>query len=379
MDFDAIAIVSGQAGGQAGVPLATRLARGGKKVPRSLLVVLALAAACSLPAPARGGEARVREVGCVGMTVSDLDRSLSFYEKVLDFRKELEEENAGAPYEALTGVFALRTRTARVRLGTECIDLTEYLGPKGRPFPADARSNDRSFQHVAIVVADMDRAYARLRAAKVEHASSGPQRLPDWNPNAAGIRAFYFRDPDRHVLEVIWFPAGKGAPHWQERPRGALFLGIDHTAIVVADTEASLRLYRDVLGLAVAGESDNHGDEQAHLNGVEGAHLRITTLRAARGPGLELLQYLAPAGGRPYPADTRPNDLVHWQTTLLVVVLDEAERSALGAGATLASRGPAELVGSRLGLFRALLVRDPDGHALLLVEPSPAGARPGSP
>ena len=376
MDFDAIAIGSRQAG----VPLATRLARRkGKRVSTSALVALALAAACSLPARAGPGEPRVRAVGCVGMTVSDLDRSLAFFEKVLDFRKELEEEDAGATYEALTGVFALRTRTARVRLGAECLELTEYLGPKGRPFPADARSNDRSFQHVAIVVADMDRAYARLRAAKVEHASSGPQRLPDWNPPAAGIRAFYFRDPDRHVLELIWFPAGKGAPHWQERPRGALFLGIDHTAIVVADTEASLRLYRDVLGLAVVGESDNHGDEQAHLNGVEGAHLRITTLRAARGPGLELLQYLAPAGGRPYPADARPNDLVHWQTTLLVDALDEAERSALGAGATLASRAPAELVGSRLGLFRAVLVRDPDGHALLLAEPRAAEARPGSP
>jgi catechol 2,3-dioxygenase-like lactoylglutathione lyase family enzyme len=391
MDFSAI--VSGS--GQAGVPLATRLARGGKKVPlteradlggtcifhgapRSVLVAMALALACSLPA--RGAEeARVREVGCAGVTVLDLDRSLAFYEKVLDFRKELEEEDTGAPYEALTGVFALRTRTARVRLGAECIDLTEYLGPKGRLFPANARSNDRSFQHVAIVVADMDRAYARLRAAKVEHASSGPQRLPDWNPKAAGIRAFYFRDPDRHVLEVIWFPAGKGAPRWQERPRGALFLGIDHTAIVVADTQTSLRLYRDVLGLAVAGESDNHGDEQARLNGVEGAHLRITTLRAARGPGVELLQYLAPAGGRPYPADARPNDLIHWQTTLRVASLDEAGRAALGAGATLASRAPADLAGSRLGLLRALLVRDPDGHALLLAESRPALVRPGSP
>jgi catechol 2,3-dioxygenase-like lactoylglutathione lyase family enzyme len=181
------------------------------------------------------------------------------------------------------------------------------------------------------------------------------------------------------VLEVIWFPHGKGAPRWQERPRGALFLGIDHTAIVVADTEASLRLYRDVLGLAVAGKSDNHGDEQAHLNGVEGAHLRITTLRAAHGPGVELLQYLEPAGGRPFPADARPNDLVHWQTTLLVAALDGAGRAALGAGATLASRAPAELAGSRLSLRRALLIRDPDGHALLLAEPRPAGARPGSP
>jgi len=344
----------------------------------ALALLLALAAAALPAGAAAAGNPRVREVGCVGMTVSDLDRSVAFYEKVLDFRKELEEEDAGAPYEALTGVFALRTRTARVRLGSECLELTEYLGPKGRPFPVDARSNDRSFQHVAIVVADMDRAYARLRAAKVEHASSGPQRLPDWNPNAAGIRAFYFRDPDRHVLEVIWFPAGKGDPRWKQHAASALFLGIDHTAIVVADTDASLRFYRDVLGLAVAGRSENHGDEQARLNGVEGAHLRITTLRAARGPGVELLQYLAPTDGRPYPADARPNDLVHWQTTVLAPELDDVASAVRAAGATVVSRAAGELAGSRLGLARALLVRDPDGHALLLAEPRPVLARPGS-
>lgn len=348
------------------------------RTPWSIALALLLAAAAALPAGAAARDPRVHEVGCVGMTVADLDRSVVFYEKVLDFKKVVEQEDAGVPYEALTGVFALRTRTARIRLGSECLELTEYLGPKGRPFPVDARSNDRSFQHVAIVVADMDGAYARLRRAKVEHASSGPQRLPDWNPNAGGIRAFYFRDPDRHVLEVIWFPPGKGEPRWRQHAASALFLGIDHTAIVVADTDASLRFYRDVLGLAVAGRSENHGDEQAHLNGVEGAHLRITTLRAAHGPGVELLQYLAPTDGRPYPADARPNDLVHWQTTMLAHELDDAASAVRVAGAAVVSRAAAELSGSRLGLSRAVLVRDPDGHALLLAEPRPVLARPGS-
>jgi catechol 2,3-dioxygenase-like lactoylglutathione lyase family enzyme len=346
----------------------------------SCVAVALLLALTALPAgAAAAGSPRVREVGCVGMTVSDLDRSVAFYEKVLDFRKVLEEEDAGASYETLTGVFALRTRTARVRLGSECLDLTEYLGPKGRPVPVEARSNDRSFQHVAIVVADMDRAYARLRAAHVEHASSGPQRLPDWNPSAGGIRAFYFRDPDRHVLEAIWFPAGKGAVRWQKHAAGALFLGIDHTAIVVADTDASLRFYRDALGLAIAGRSENSGDEQAHLNGVEGAHLRITTLRADHGPGVELLQYLAPTDGRPYPADARPNDLFHWQTTMMTPALEDAASAASAAGDRVVSRGTAVFEGSRLGLSRALLVRDPDGHALLLAEPPSALPRPGSP
>src|SRR5205823_2077689 len=172
--------------------------------------------------------------GCIGFTDSDADRSVEFYSRVLGFEKIADLEQAGDALEQLEAVFGARARTVRMRLGRECLDLTEYLAPRGRPAPADARSNDRSFQHAAIVVSDMDRAYAALRAARVEHASTGPQRLPDWNPSAAGIRAFYFRDPDRHVLEVIQFPAGKGDDRWQATDR--LFLGIDHTAIVVSDT-----------------------------------------------------------------------------------------------------------------------------------------------
>ena len=138
-------------------------------------------------------------------------------------------------------------RVVRLRLGDEQIELTEYLAPRGRPVPVDSRSNDRWFQHVAIIVSRHGRAYARLREHKVEHASPEPQRLPDWNTNAGGIKAFYFKDPDGHPLEILQFPAGKGDPKWQ-RPTDRLFLGIDHTAIVVGDTEASLRFYRDALG-----------------------------------------------------------------------------------------------------------------------------------
>jgi len=317
-------------------------------------VIAHCAAAHAEPAPV------VRGVGCVGLTVSDLGRSVGFYLDVLSFTKTLEVEQAGDALEQLQGVFGLRTRTVRVRLGGECLDLTEYLAPRGRPAPADARSNDRWFQHVAIVVSDMDRAYAQLRAARVEHASTGPQRLPDWNRAAGGIRAFYFRDPDRHTLEVLQFPGGKGDARWQAKDR--LFLGIDHTAIVVADTEASLRFYRDGLGLRVAGTSENWGTEQEHLNNVFGARLRITALRGASGPGIELLEYLAPRDGRPMPADERANDLIHWQTTLFA----DPAQALRAVRAPLVSPGVVRLADSRLGYAQAVLERDPDGHVLQL-------------
>jgi catechol 2,3-dioxygenase-like lactoylglutathione lyase family enzyme len=241
--------------------------------------------------------------------------------------------------------------------------LPRESGGMGRPL-----GNDRWFQHVAIIVSDMDRAYARLREHRVQHASPAPQRLPDWNPKAGGIRAFYFRDPDGHFLEVLWFPAGKGDAKWH-RATERLFVGIDHTAIVVADTESSLRFYRDALGLTVAGESENYGPEQEWLNNVFGARLRITTLRAPAGPGVELLEYLTPRDGRPTPVDLKANDLAHWQVRLVVSDASAAYRVAREAQASLVSGGGIVVSDPRLGFRRGVLLRDPDGHAVELVEP----------
>src|SRR5215470_18989077 len=150
----------------------------------------------------------------VDITVSDMDRAVDFYSRVLSFKKVCDTEVAGENYENLEGVFGVRMRVVRMQLGDEFIELTEYLAPKGRPIPAQARSNDRSFQHIAIIVSDMDKAYAGLRQNKVEYASAGPQRLPSWNRNASGIKAFYFKDPDGHPLEILQFPPDKGAEKW---------------------------------------------------------------------------------------------------------------------------------------------------------------------
>ncbi len=181
---------------------------------------------------------------------------------------------------------------ARLQLGAEFLELTRYA-TEGCPVPGDSRSNDRWFQHVAIIVSDMDQAYRVLQDNHVEHASPSPRRLPDWNKSAGGIQAFYFDGPRRAPPEILSFPAGKGNPKWHV-PTDKLFLGIDHTAIVISNTDASLRFYRDRLGLKVAGESENYGVEQERLNSVPGAHLRITALRGDSGPGIEFLEYLAP-------------------------------------------------------------------------------------
>jgi catechol 2,3-dioxygenase-like lactoylglutathione lyase family enzyme len=309
----------------------------------------------------------VRAVESVGMTVADADRSIDFYSRVLSFQKVSDVELEGSDYEHLEGVFGLRMRVVSMRLGDESIELTEYLTPKGRPVAIDSHSHDRWFQHVAIITDDMDRAYVWLRQNRVQYVSPAPQTLPSYIKAAAGIRAFYFEDPDGHPLEVLEFPPDKGNAKWRQS-NGKLFLGIDHTAMVVANTSVSLGFYRDVLGFRAVGESENYGPEQEHLNNVFGARLRITSLRSVEGPGIELLEYLTPGDGHNLPADEHANDLVHHQTRLVTDDIEAASRTLQERHYQLVSSALVTLPKAEIGFHFALIVRDPDGHPIELAK-----------
>ena len=309
----------------------------------------------------------INSVETIGLTVSDINRETEFFSKVLHFEKISDLEVYGADYEKLQGLFGLRMRVVRMKLGEETVELTQYLAPEGRPIPADWRSNDRAFQHIAIVVSDMDKAYQHLRAHDVRHASTAPQIIPATNKAAAGIRAFYFKDPDGHYLELIYFPQGKGDPRWQQKS-DRLFLGIDHTAIVVSSTENSLKFYRDLLGMRLAGESMNYGTEQEHLNNIAGARLRISGLRATSGAGIEFLEYLSPRNGRPAPKDTRANDIWHWQTTVRTANAEKTFRKLNRGSGRAVSPGVAGIAEADFGFTKGFLARDPDGHRLQIVE-----------
>lgn len=310
----------------------------------------------------------ISRVGAPILVVSDMDRAVAFYSQVLSFEKVSDVEVFGDDYEHLEGLFGIRMRVVRLRLGDESIELKEFLVPQGRPMPAGSRSNDRWFQHIAIIVSDMDRAYEILREHHVKYASTGPQTLPGYITGAGGIRAFYFRDPDSHFLEILQFPPDKGDPKWH-RPSDKVFLGIDHTAIVVGDTETSLKFYRDTLGMRIAGESENYGAEQEHLNNVFGARLRITSLRATEGPGVELLEYLAPRTGRQMPDDSQANDIWAWETNMVTTDISAMAQVLRDQKYSVVSSALVTLPDWQLGFHTGLLARDPDGHMIEFTVP----------
>jgi catechol 2,3-dioxygenase-like lactoylglutathione lyase family enzyme len=287
----------------------------------------------------------ITAVAAVGMTVADMDQSIEFYTTVLDCQKISDREFTASEFEPISGLSHGQRRVVQLQLGQEQIELTEFITAQGRPIPSDSRSNDCWFQHIAIVVSNMERAYQHLRQQQVMHTSPIPQTLPAWNPVAGGIQSFYFQDPDGHNLELIHFPVDKGNPKWQG-DTASLFMGIDHTAIVVTNTVASLAFYGDLLGMELQQTSHNWGIEQERLSGVEKAQVNISNLQAATGLGIELLEYVQPLDGRPLPTDTDVNDLWHWQT---MVILEDS----------IALETP-----------QHRLIQDPDGHYIRLIKKS---------
>jgi catechol 2,3-dioxygenase-like lactoylglutathione lyase family enzyme len=160
---------------------------------RSILTGVFWIAVCTTAALAE--TVPVSRVEAVGMTVSDIDRSVDFYTNVLHFQKISDAEVTGEAIEHLKGIFGVMVRVVRLRLGAAELKLSEYFAPQGRALLPDSRSNDLWFQHVAIVLSDMDQAYAWLRGRHIQQVSSGPQTFPHGIQPQVGFRLSTFMTP----------------------------------------------------------------------------------------------------------------------------------------------------------------------------------------
>jgi catechol 2,3-dioxygenase-like lactoylglutathione lyase family enzyme len=314
----------------------------------------------------------VQRVKMIGFTVADVDREANFFVKVLQFEKVSDFRVVGSEYDKMVGVFNANMRIVHLKLGEQIVELTQYVSPPtGRPIPMPSYSNDAWFQHMAIVVSDMDAAYKILQENNVQQISANPITIPESNPGAAGIKGIKFRDREGHDLELIYFPPRKGDPSWQ-KAADRLFLGLSHTAMTVASADKSVTFYRDLLGLDVGGVTFNSGTTQDVLDNLFNDTCLVTAMiPVSAPPHIEFLDYKTPPGGRPMPGDTKANDLWHWQTTLVTKDIQAVTDRLRKAGAQFITPDvmaiPQEAQ-AQLGFKKAVMVRDPDGHAIRLIE-----------
>jgi len=313
-------------------------------------------------------------IASVGFTCRDTEALAAWYERWLGFQPIAARDHADDACCQLVGLPGARLRCQTLRLGDERLELHQVLDPgphrSGRPLPADSRSNDLWFQHICLVVPELQAVApaitAQIEAGALQPISSGPQRLPDWNTAAAGIVAFKFHDPDGHPLELLQFPPDKGEARWHQ-PSGAALMGFDHSAIGIADPARSARFYGELLGLTHGGGGTNSGPEQDRLDGLEHTAVQIDAWRAPQGMGIEALAYRSPTGGRAQPADFGFQDLFHWQLRLEVEDLDALASRVEACGGSLISERVLDLGDALPPWRRGLQIADPDGHRLQLV------------
>lgn len=283
--------------------------------------------------------AAIERIARFSLTSADAAGLAAFYEQAFGCRRIGTDRLEGPEFEQLMDVPG-GARRITLGLGAETIELLQFDRP-GRSYPVPSSVSDLVFQHFAIIVADMAQAYEHL--CSIEHWSAisrdGPQMLPT---SSGGVTAFKFRDPEGHPLELLAFPKGNTPIPWRSRGVG-LYLGIDHSAISIADVVTSVAFYES-LGFRVCARSYNHGIEQGALDNLADAQVDVVALASAcEKPHLELLCYRSVMRG--IPITMANNDIA---STRLILQLEEGEHRNNG--------GPSEYG-----------VRDPNGHRLMII------------
>ncbi len=140
----------------------------------------------------------------VGITVSDLDRSLAFYRDLLGLH--IEARAVDVPAGDVTGIPGARCSIADLDLPDgRLLELIQYTAGGGTRL--EQRTSDPGACHVAISVDDIDATCERLERAGVTLRSK-PITLADSGPRWDGSRVVYTVDPDGVTVELVQLPSG---------------------------------------------------------------------------------------------------------------------------------------------------------------------------
>ena len=152
----------------------------------------------------------IRGLWHVSFTVSNLDRSVEWYTKVLGLEFVRGQVQDNAYTRALVGFPDARLKVAQLRIpnltipvSRHHIELVEYEHPRG---PAiQLATNSPGVGHWAFVVDDIHAEVARLRGLGVRFKSESPNLITE-GVNRGGY-TIYFLDPDGITLELMQPPA----------------------------------------------------------------------------------------------------------------------------------------------------------------------------
>jgi glyoxylase I family protein len=136
----------------------------------------------------------------VGITVSDLDRSMYFYQELLGFEvKKVMLEN-GECIDNFSALEDINVTTVKMigKNNSGMIELLHYIShPKSGPENPTYPLTDVGCSHFALTVDDLDSLYERL----VEYGT--PFNYPVQTSPDGNVRIAFCRDPDGTLIELV--------------------------------------------------------------------------------------------------------------------------------------------------------------------------------
>jgi catechol 2,3-dioxygenase-like lactoylglutathione lyase family enzyme len=344
----------------------TRQALGVAALSGALMLWIANASGQTAPAPGTGKGA-VIGTGTFTAFVENMDRSLAFFHDVFGMDVPPLPESGERPYNrANPQLFAMfdipgareRHQSARVPNTRVNVELMEIQDVDHRTLPL--RVQDPGVATLVVMVRDLDKILGRLAQAHVAIVTPGrkPVNVAD------GARALLIRDLDNRFIELR-----QPASIAQTAPAGDI---VDlRLSIAVTDMERTTRVYRDVLGFTVEGETPLTADAGLRaLTGLSKAKMRRSRAQAPGSPlWIEFVEY---KGVERSPMRARIQDRGAARLQLRVQNIDAMVSAMKSAGMTVVTQGggPVPIPPN----FNGALVADPDNFFLTPFEPASAEA-----
>ena len=132
----------------------------------------------------------------VGLSVSDLERSIDFYCKNLNCEViRIIEANTENKLGKVVGIDGCSARIAHLKAGENMLELFEYVVPKGKKISKDHKQADLGYIHAGFTSTDVRSDYKRLKENKVRFVSEPVEFRPN-------VWICYFYGPDGEVCEI---------------------------------------------------------------------------------------------------------------------------------------------------------------------------------
>lgn len=143
-----------------------------------------------------------------GLTVSNLERSIDFYVRILGCTLIMAQEKTGGYLAEIVGYPNASVKMAHLSdpAGHHVIELFEYVTPEMAP--ADLEPRRIGNAHLCFMVSDLDQVYSAIQNEGITFIS-GPVAV-DTGANAGGA-GLYLRDPDGITMELFQPASGTAA------------------------------------------------------------------------------------------------------------------------------------------------------------------------